>query len=291
MRLIYVNDTLNQIFPATNLNKCTFALSKRFFHGIPVIYESVWSRTLAELAGSLGMTGVLGHSTIMDNLDLAVKMNPNAIRILAISDQSAVGHAMTTRLKAIRSRYAPMDVKRENELRQTSNLLKTEAEIDALTQIGNRRLFERELLRTIQAKRPFTLYMIDIDDFKKINDTFGHPAGDAVLYETGRRLNALKTRAFVPYRYGGDEFTVMEFSENASVSGNAGSEIQKLFLPEIVTENRRIQVRISLGSADYPEDAANPEELIHNADKALYLAKTSGKSKAVRHCERNASRL
>jgi len=433
-----------------------------FFHGIPVIYESVWSRTLAELADSLGMTGVLGHNTIMDNLDLAVKMNPNATRILAISDQSAVGHAMAARLKAIRSRYAAMDVeildttkwsateiaeklegadghtillflsftcdadgtpyteqksigfitshartpvytlnwlgngslggveadaaetgrragvlavdflngsvpsalqqssddiptvtsidlvvlhkygmsrfrlpgdvvfyndlssrtrtiliitvlccgilllclllvhfkkdrsrilKRENELQQTSDLLKTEAEIDSHTQIGNRRLFERELLRTIQAKRPFTLYIFDIDDFKKINDTFGHPAGDAVLLETGHRLNALKTRAFVPYRYGGDEFTVMEFSENASVSGNAGPEIQKLFLPEIVTENRRIQVHISLGSADYPEDAANPEELIHNADKALYLAKSSGKNKAVRHCERNVNRL
>ncbi|MEA5050605.1 MAG: extracellular solute-binding protein [Oscillospiraceae bacterium] len=433
-----------------------------FFHGIPVIYESVWSRTLAELADSLGMTGVLGHNTIMDNLDLAVKLNPGAARILAISDQSAVGHALTARLKAIRSRYAPMDVeildtsrlsaseiaekleaadgqtillllsftcdaggtpyteqksigfitshaktavytlnwlgngslggveadaaetgrragvlavdflngsvpaavqqssdsiptatsidlavlhkygmsrfslpkdtvlyndlnsrarviliiavlccgilllclllvrfrkersrilKRENELQKTSVLLKTEAEIDALTQIGNRRLFERELLRTIQAKRPFTLYIIDIDDFKKINDTFGHPAGDAVLQETGRRLNALKTRAFVPYRYGGDEFAVMEFSENASASGDAGPEIQKLFLPEVVSQNRRIQVHVSLGSADYPEDAANPEELIHNADKALYLAKTSGKGKAVRHCERNVSRL
>jgi len=433
-----------------------------FFHGIPVIYESVWSRTLAELADSLGMTGVLGRNTIMDNLNLAVKMNPNATRILAISDQSAVGHAMNARLKAIRSRYAPMDVeildtcelsaseiaekletldghtillflsftcdadgtpyteqksidfvtshartpvytlnwlgngslggveadaaetgrragalavdflngsvpsaiqrssddiptvtsidlavlreygmsrfslpkdvvfyndlnsrtrtlliiialccgilllclllarfkkergrilKRESELQRTSDLLKTEAEIDALTQIGNRRLFERELSRAIQAKRPFTLYIIDIDDFKNVNDTFGHPAGDAVLRETGRRLDALKTRVFVPYRYGGDEFTVMEFSENESVSGNAGTTLQKLFLPEIVTANRRIQIHVSLGSADYPEDAANPEELIHNADKALYLAKTSGKSKAVRHCERNVSRL
>ena len=182
-------------------------------------------------------------------------------------------------------------LKRENELQQTSDLLKTEAEIDALTQIGNRRLFERELQRTIQAKRPFTLYIFDIDDFKKINDTFGHPAGDAVLHETGRCLNASKTRAFVPYRYGGDEFTVMEFSENASVSGNAGPTIQKLFLPEIVTDNRRIQVHVSLGSADYPENAANSEELIHNADKALYLAKNSGKSKAVRHCEQNVNRL
>ena len=432
-----------------------------FFHGIPVIYESVWSRTLAELADSLGMTGVLGHNTIMDNLDLAVKMNPNATRILAISDQSAIGHAMTARLRAVRSRYAPMDVeildasqlsssaiaekleaadghtillflsftrdaagtpyteqksigfvasragtpaytlnwlgngslggvaadaaetgrragalaaaflngsvpsaprqssddiptvtsidlavlhkygmnrlrlpkdvvfyndlssrtrilviiavlccgilllclllvrfrkersrilKRENELRRTSDLLKTEAEVDALTQVGNRRLFGRELLRTIQAKRPFTLYMIDLDDFKKINDTFGHPAGDAVLHETGRRLNALKTRAFVPYRYGGDEFAVMEFAENASGSGHAGPEIQKLFVPEVVTENRRIQIHVSLGSADYPADAASPEELMHNADQALYLAKTSGKDKAVRHCERNAGR-
>ena len=433
-----------------------------FFHDIPIIYESVWSRTLAELADSLGMTGVLGRNTIMDNLDLAVRMNPNATRVLAISDQSAIGHAMTARLRAIRSRYAPMDVeildtsklsaseiaekleaadghtillflsftrdsagtlyteqksigfiashaktpvytlnwigngslggvaadaaetgrragalavdflnglvpaasqqssddiptvtsidlsvlhkygmsrfrlpnnvvfyndlnsrtriliiiavlccgilllclllvrfrkersrilKRENELQRTSDLLKTEAEVDALTQIGNRRLFERELLRSIQAKRPFTLYIIDIDDFKKINDTYGHPAGDAVLHETGRRLNDLKTRAFVPYRFGGDEFTVMEFSENASVSGSAGPTIQKIFLPEVVTEDKRIQVHISLGSADYPEDAANAEDLIHNADKALYLAKTSGKDKAVRHCERNANRM
>lgn len=81
-----------------------------FFRDIPVVYESVNSRTLTELADSLGMTGVLAENTTDATLDIARRIYPNAAGILAVSDQSAVGSALTAHLQAVKSKYGPLKV-------------------------------------------------------------------------------------------------------------------------------------------------------------------------------------
>ena len=417
------------------------------FRDIPVVYESVSSQVLTELADSLGMTGIRARDTIADNLDLARRVWPKAKAILAISDDSAVGSALTAHLEAVKSRYAPMPVEilntsvstadeitrrieqaadstillymsftadadgksylgreslelvtghaaapvftlswlgrgslggiaadaketgryagqitngflsgkladariagsrasakpaidatvmerfglipdvfppdtvfhnkkpentrflliiealaagvvllaalllwlgRENRrrkaneghLRKTSDILRAQAEHDELTGLENRRVFEREIRRSVHANRRFTLFILDLDDFKKINDTCGHPGGDEVLRETGRRLATLKSRAFVPYRYGGDEFAIMTFGDQPEALEVVVQRLLHLFEQKFTLDSGEIQVRISIGGAAFPSDAVTPEELVCCADHALYDAKMSGK--------------
>ena len=427
---------------------------KGFFRNIPVIYESVNSSTISELADSLGMVGVQMSDTTTDNLDLACKLYPHATRILAISDESAQGSAQTTRLKAVASRYAPMTVEvldtsactpdqianrieaagddtillylsftndangkvypyrealdmvtdhaqvpvftqmwlgggtlggiatdatesgrragqiansflvgdtpdttqaaqekvpahgsfdvsvmdrfglaranfpadatfyndtsaqrrtvaliialavgvailavvlvllgrinrrrkhHEQKLQETSEILRAEAEIDELTGLGNRRSFDREMERSTQAGRPFTLLLLDVDDFKNINDGYGHLVGDLVLREIGTRMLHLRRRFFVPYRYGGDEFAIMVFTDDKDATADAESKLLDMLHREIETEKGKLNIDVCVGSSLFPYDADNPAALIICADKALYAAKAGGKHTTRRY--------
>jgi diguanylate cyclase (GGDEF)-like protein len=164
----------------------------------------------------------------------------------------------------------------ENQLRRISDRLKTEAEIDTLTKLGNRRLFDRELESSANSTRQFELFLVDIDDFKGINDKYGHQVGDEILAEVGARLNRIKCRQLMPYRYGGDEFTITYFSSDEDKK-EIGLEILKLFDEPIVTRTGELEIHISVGSAIYPADADTPDGLFHCADKALYTVKNKGK--------------
>lgn len=419
-----------------------------FFRDIPVVFEAVDSESRAKLAKSYGIPGIIEPSTIQDNLDLAVRLYPDASRIVAISDSSTTGKVLTAKLQAISRRYSGRSIeimntsqldrreiisrteqfgpdtillfmtfnqdstgktytniealrlivahasipvftlmwrdegslggigadftaigrkagqmtqeildgtnpariesvsdtpkiakfdasvmetygirktelskdsiyvndssqkkmiiatiaalaaglvvmfillavarkenrrrkKNETLLRKASEVLRTEADIDGLTGLGNRRSLDRELQRSTEAGRSFTLFILDLDEFKKINDTMGHPAGDQVLREIGSRLNRLKTREFVPYRYGGDEFSVMEFAGKPEESDSTGQKILDLFREPVDTAAGDVKVGMSIGSACCPSDAAVTADLIHCADEALYCVKQHGKN-------------
>lgn len=160
-------------------------------------------------------------------------------------------------------------------LEKDNELIKAEAEIDELTQIGNRRTLDRELSKTIEGNRSFVLYLIDVDQFKHINDTYGHQGGDDVLHEIGNRLNSLKSRAFVPYRYGGDEFAVMCF--NVEEEEEKGNAILHLF-NEPVQSSQPIPISASIGSSVFPNEGLTVAGLMKKADLALYHVKENGKN-------------
>ena len=148
---------------------------------------------------------------------------------------------------------------------------------DPLTGLGNHRSFQerlqRELLHAEANGEPFTLCMIDVDDFKRINDLFGHPAGDRILAQVGNRLRQ-NGEAF---RLGGDEFALLlpglSADDALSTSSSVLARIATLELEDVGS------VTASAGIAGYPRQAFDRDELIRLADSALYWAKEHGKNR------------
>ncbi|MCE9580909.1 MAG: diguanylate cyclase [Planctomycetes bacterium] len=155
---------------------------------------------------------------------------------------------------------------------------------DPLTALYNRRHFD-ETARVIMAQskryhRPLGVLMIDIDHFKKFNDTYGHDAGDIVLKEFARSLQATARQSDVIVRYGGEEFAVLlpETSLNqARIAADRVLEAaRRIVLPMKGLE--RGQVTVSIGVSAFPEHGDTPESLVKAADTALYAAKNAGRN-------------
>jgi diguanylate cyclase (GGDEF)-like protein len=148
---------------------------------------------------------------------------------------------------------------------------------DPLSGLGNHRSFQErlkhELLRAEAEDEPFTLCMIDVDDFKRINDLYGHPVGDRVLASVGRRLRQ-NGEAF---RLGGDEFALLlpgvTADEALSTASSVLARIGSLELADVGS------VTASAGIAGFPHQAFDRDELIRLADSALYWAKEHGKNR------------
>ena len=168
----------------------------------------------------------------------------------------------------------------EGELRQL-------AFYDPLTSLPNRRKIldqlEVELYAARRYRRCGALFFVDIDNFKNINDTLGHDHGDKLLVELGRRLNNNVRRSDTVARLGGDEFLILLQGETVSeerVLEQASSIARKLLrLAEkpYVIEGHKHYVSISIGITLFPGTAESPQELLRQADTALYKAKGNGK--------------
>ena len=163
------------------------------------------------------------------------------------------------------------------------------SEIDGLTGVTNHRhfveLLRQEVERSSRGGRPLSLVMADIDDFKSINDTHGHPAGDAVLRHVAQVLAGLLRRTDVVARYGGEEFVAMLPEAGpepaASIAETMRAEVERRSCSSTALE-RPLAVRISLGVASLPDDAGSVAELIAAADRGLYQAKREGKNRVRR---------
>ena len=148
---------------------------------------------------------------------------------------------------------------------------------DPLTGLGNHRHFherlQRELLNAEEQARPLTLCLVDIDDFKKINDRFGHPAGDRVLSQIATRLR----QGGEAFRLGGDEFALLLADhDEATALTAAESIVERIATIEI---DHVGEVTVSAGLATFPVQGHGRDELIRLADSALYWAKEHGKNR------------
>jgi diguanylate cyclase (GGDEF)-like protein len=145
---------------------------------------------------------------------------------------------------------------------------------DGLTGLANHRYFwerlESEFSRAQRFSRPLSLIMCDVDDFKAINDKFGHAKGDETLRSIASALEKNKRNMDVVARYGGEEFAIIL----PEVNLEQALEIASRHLNAVVNQSG---VGLSLGVATFPEGAQSPSELLDLADRALYLAKHSGK--------------
>ena len=157
---------------------------------------------------------------------------------------------------------------------------------DPLTGLLNRRSYreriKEEVDRALRYEERFSLILLDLDQFKSVNDTFGHDVGDVVLGWTGRLLSEHTRSADTPFRIGGEEFAILAPSTEASV---AHSVTQRLV--DVVAEARppvdfELKVTMSGGYACCPDHTASPEALFTLADKALFQAKAEGRNRVCR---------
>jgi diguanylate cyclase (GGDEF)-like protein len=157
--------------------------------------------------------------------------------------------------------------------------------IDALTPAFNHRYFQealgREINRHSRSGRPLALAMLDIDNFKKINDTFGHPVGDEILKGLVDELMVNARDSDVVARYGGEEFAIIFPETSLQAAREAASRMRELVerrefpLPQF---DRTLFITVSVGVAVFPADGTTSAELIARADAALYWAKKHGKN-------------
>ena len=169
----------------------------------------------------------------------------------------------------------------QQELDHALTQLQHQALYDNLTDLGNRGLFKRDMVRVIaQAQRNKTLFcllMIDLNNFKLTNDTYGHDAGDAVLNEAGHRLSAAGRAYDSFYRLGGDEFTaIIAAPDEAAVLPVAKRIATSLALP-FEFRGHEIVIGASIGIAVYPHNGVTDDTLLQAADIAMYQAKRSGR--------------
>jgi two-component system cell cycle response regulator len=177
--------------------------------------------------------------------------------------------------------------KLQAELVRTNAELQRLTQIDPLTDVANRRhltdRLEEEFLRSRRYERPLSLGMLDIDHFKKLNDNFGHPAGDQALIHVAKLIKLTLRRHDFIARYGGEEF-VMLLPETPADRGFLAFERVRSGIEdaEITYEDRRLPVTVSLGVASLPHPRlAKPGDLITLADGALYDAKRSGRNRVI----------
>jgi diguanylate cyclase (GGDEF)-like protein len=155
-------------------------------------------------------------------------------------------------------------------------LTRTEARNDVLTGLPNRRAFDERLDELVARERPFGVALLDLDDFKRINDRFGHQAGDAALREFARVAQRALRANDELYRFGGDEFALL-------IEGLNGVPHAVERLSEALRLHRRPRrlPTASIGVAMSPRDGSSQSELLASADEALYAAKRAGKAQIV----------
>lgn len=162
------------------------------------------------------------------------------------------------------------------------------ATIDALTNLNNRRQFEirlkQEIATTKRQGNPLCAMMIDIDFFKKVNDTYGHASGDAVLKGVAGIIKSALRESDIPSRYGGEEFAILlpytHLDEAKIVGERLRRAVEEASIPIDIedVDTKSLKVTISMGLAEF-NTVETGKELFERADKALYEAKTTGRNK------------
>lgn len=154
---------------------------------------------------------------------------------------------------------------------------------DGLTGLFNRRHFEanleREFLRAKRYKSDLSIAMIDVDFFKKVNDTYGHSCGDYVLKEAAFLINEAFRKTDMVFRYGGEEFVVILTETNAQNAVIPLERLRKAVEENAFRyENQELKITISIGVTSNLQDAQTPWQFFDFADKALYEAKENGRN-------------
>ena len=158
------------------------------------------------------------------------------------------------------------------------------ANFDVLTQLPNRDMFRdrlsQEIKKSDRTGQPLALMLIDLDQFKEVNDTLGHDMGDILLQEAARRILNCVRESDTVARLGGDEFTVvLSQLANASHAENIAQKIIKRLSEPFTLNDEVAHISASLGITLYPVDALDIDSMMRNADQAMYVAKNNGRNR------------
>lgn len=168
------------------------------------------------------------------------------------------------------------------DLAAQAERLRTMAFQDPLTGLANRAVFNDSLAEALQEPRlkSVDVLLLDLDDFKEVNDILGHQAGDDMLIEVARRLRGCVPTADVVARLGGDEFVVL-LTACPNADEIAACIVRCLHVP-VTISGRALRPSLSLGLASLAQDSVGPSELLRQADIAMYAAKAAGKNRFLR---------
>jgi diguanylate cyclase len=187
-------------------------------------------------------------------------------------------------ITAIYSYFVITYIQHSNEL---FSRYKEESKIDFLTGLYNVRQFDEiynSQLKSVQErKEKLSVLMIDIDHFKKVNDTYGHSDGDLILENLGSILKNAVRHFDIAARKGGEEFCILLLdcsSQRAlEIAENIRSQIEGAMFP--ISNGREIHITVSIGVATFPETITDPQQLLQQADMALYASKQAGRNKVT----------
>lgn len=222
--------------------------------------------------------GLAADASVCSWLGVPIVMYDEVVGVLSVDsrEQGAFVKHQTRLLEAIGAQAA---VAMENAR------LYALATVDGLTGLYVRRYFDTRLAEELERSRrfgtPFGLVLLDIDDFKKLNDTYGHPVGDRALREVAQVVQRNLRGVDIAARYGGEEFAFI-LSRTAIVDAHAVAERirQDISGIRVLVEDKVITVTASLGVSCYPESGpGDAAAVVHRADVALYRAKATGKNR------------
>jgi diguanylate cyclase (GGDEF)-like protein/PAS domain S-box-containing protein len=161
-----------------------------------------------------------------------------------------------------------------------------QASHDALTGLANRVLFrdrlEHALARGRRHQEPVAILFLDLDDFKTVNDRFGHSAGDEMLVAVAERLRSCLRQTDIAARFGGDEFAILLEDTAGAEAEIAAKRILDVLAPPFGVQARSLRASTSIGIALAEDGLLGPEALLRNADVAMYAAKAAGKNRYQR---------
>lgn len=224
-----------------------------------------------------------GDTIRMGNTIISVRITSNDDATFAPSDTFVMERKLETLLDEV---HDPGIINRIKEIKkmfeQKKQKLTELAFKDGLTKLYNRRYFNRELdqeiERTKRYKTQITLIFMDIDHFKKLNDTYGHQKGDKVLKVIGHFLVNNCRSNDIPCRYGGEELAII-LPETDLKKGVATAEKLRQQITIITQQTEKLKVTVSIGVAEYSQSNSTSQLLIKAADELLYKAKKSGRNK------------
>jgi diguanylate cyclase (GGDEF)-like protein len=171
------------------------------------------------------------------------------------------------------------------DLREFSSELKELVHTDTLTGLFNYRHFtsvlEQELERTRRTGQPTTMILMDLDHFKRVNDTWGHEAGNQVLRKSAELIKQSLRKIDVPCRYGGEEFAIILPGTHLPLAVSVANRLRETIMANPVTfEDELIEYTASMGVDTYiMGDAVSPEDFVKQVDSQLYRAKEEGRNR------------
>lgn len=166
---------------------------------------------------------------------------------------------------------------------------------DGLTELFNHRhvheLLHEEFERSKRSGEAMAVVMMDLDKFKQVNDTYGHPTGDVILFETAEILRETAREIDMLGRYGGEEFVAILPGANEEAAAQFAERIRHAVSEHVYRdEEHEVRMTVSCGVASFPtESVETPDELVKQADQALYEAKESGRNRVVRASSMSAA--
>lgn len=277
---------------------------------------------ITPIAHSMLIENMIEGVIVLDTNDRVVNINPNAQKAIQQPATVLIGKpasnvfsrwsGLVTVLQGVRQarvevplgdahldlRISPLHDRRNRfvgrlivwrdvtEFKKTQSELERLARTDTLTDVINRRHFmetaDAELKRAARHKHSFTLALMDIDHFKHINDTYGHPVGDRVLIEFVKRCRTSIREEDAFARFGGEEFALL-MPETDLQQGFLAAERMRSLLSNapIVLADQSVVITISMGITELAPEEDTLEKILHRADQALYAAKQSGRNRVV----------